>query len=255
MKKKKRKSEKALVIFSIIITAIVLLIIAVASYKGLKQDKKSNEEEKKIEALKLQNEENIKQRELGEGPDFTALQNQNSDVYAYLAIEGTAVDYPILQSADGSIDYLNTTIDKQEGLPGSVYTENVNSQDFHDANVVVYGHNMKDGSMFASLLNYRDKNYLIEHPDIIVYLPDKKITYHIYAAVTFDDRYIMDSYNFDTLSGREEYLNDIRTFGENGGVFQDDILPTKENQLITLSTCTDNPDERFLVVGVKVNEE
>ena len=242
MKKKKRKSEKVLVIFSIIITAIVLLIIAVASYKGLTQDKKSNEEEKKIEALKLQNEENIKQRELGEGPDFTA-------------IEGTAVDYPILQSADGSIDYLNTTIDKQEGLPGSVYTENVNSQDFHDANVVVYGHNMKDGSMFASLLNYRDKNYLIEHPDIIVYLPDKKITYHIYAAVTFDDRYIMDSYNFDTLSGREEYLNDIRAFGENGGVFQDDIVPTKENQLITLSTCTDNPDERFLVVGVKVNEE
>ena len=51
------------------------------------------------------------------------------------------------------------------------------------------------------------------------------------------------------------YLAERSTFGENGGVFQDDIVPTKENQLITLSTCTDNPDERFLVVGVKVNEE
>lgn len=255
MKKKNRNSEKKIILFSIIITVAVLTVIAIIGYVGWKQDQENKEEEKQIETLKIQNEENIKKRDSGERPDFAALQDQNPDVYAYLTIEGTAIDYPILQSVDGSIDYLNTTIDKQEGLPGSVYTENVNTQDFHDANTVVYGHNMKDGSMFASLLNYRDKNYLNEHPDIVVYLPDKKITYHIYAAVTFDDRYIMESYNFDTLSGREEYLNDIRTFGENDGVFQDDIMPTNENQLITLSTCTDNPEERFLVVGVKVNEE
>ena len=178
--------------------------------------------------------------------DFDSLQKENPDIYAWITIPDTVIDYPIVQSSEDNAYYLNHSAEKTDSVSGAIYSENYNKKNFDDPITLLYGHNMKDGSMFASLLNYRDKNYLIEHPDIIVYLPDKKITYHIYAAVTFDDRYIMDSYNFDTLSGREEYLNDIRTFGENGGVFQDDIVPTKENQLITLSTCTDNQMKDFL---------
>lgn len=249
MEKSRKDNKKNIIILSIIL-AILLFILGAICWENYQ---KSAEEAKTVKNLQIENEKKASEA-LDAGIDFAALQKINPDVYAYIKIEGTAVDYPILQSEDGSIDYLNTTLEGKEGYPGAIYTENVNSKDFHDANTVIYGHHMKDGSMFGSLLNYRDSNYMAEHPDITIYLPDEKLTYHIYAAVTFDDRYIMENYNFDTYSGRQDFINDLKIFGATTGVFNNDVEPGKDDSLITLSTCASGEEERFLVVGVKINE-
>ena len=87
--------------------------------------------------------------------DFASLKETNPDIYAWIEIPDTNVNYPIVQSADDDSYYLNHTIDGQEGYPGSIYTEKVNAKDFSDFNTVIYGHDMKDGSMFKIYTNLK----------------------------------------------------------------------------------------------------
>lgn len=83
--------------------------------------------------------------------DFAALWEQNEDVYAWITVPGTLVDYPVLQHPSDDEYYLHHTIDHVEGLPGSIYSETVNAKDFTDMNTILYGHNMKNDTMFGSL--------------------------------------------------------------------------------------------------------
>ena len=92
--------------------------------------------------------------------DFASLQARNPDVYAWITVPGTQVDYPILQSASDNGYYLDHTIDGEEKPEGSIFTENYNSKDFEDPNTVIYGHNMKNGSMFRTLHDYMTEHSL-----------------------------------------------------------------------------------------------
>lgn len=109
--------------------------------------------------------------------DFEALKEQNGDVYAWIRIPGTNVDYPILQHEEDNGYYLNHTIDGVEALEGSIYTENYNTKYFDDPNTVIYGHNMKNGSMFRTLHNYEDKTFFDENRVIYIYQPDRILEY------------------------------------------------------------------------------
>ena len=143
--------------------------------------------------------------------DFVAAQAVNPDVYAWIWIPGTDIDYPILQSdTEEDAYYLNHTIEKKEGLPGTIYTEKYNAKDFSDPVNVVYGHNMKNGSMFAGLHKYEDRAFFDSNPYVYIYLPDKALKYRIFAAVSFDDRYLLGTYNFTIPRDFEEYLDELR---------------------------------------------
>ena len=123
------------------IIILAVLVVVLAGVMGgkvfLKKEEpvqtKKVEKPKEPEPVEEPVEEPEPQPEPVEIPvDFAALKAQNPDVYAYIEIPGTQVSYPILQSADGSVDYLNTTLQRTAGLPGSIYTENINSQEFTD---------------------------------------------------------------------------------------------------------------------------
>ncbi len=216
----------------------------------------NSKEEKAGEAQELNLDEDAGKKKADIPIDFDELWAVNTDVYAYIEIPGTKVSYPILQSVDGSVDYLNTTLEKTEGLPGSIYTENINSRDFHENNTIIYGHDMNDGSMFGSLHEYDDEEFFRENSLIHVYLPDEAITYHVYAAVVFDDRYIPKSYNFDTLNERTRFIEDIKNFGQQPAYFNEEFAPTDKDSMITLSTCiADEPSNRWLIIGVRDDEE
>ena len=79
--------------------------------------------------------------------NFEELQAKNPDIYAWIQIDGTNINYPLVQSATDNEYYLNHTIEGQEGYPGSIYTENGNTKEFTEFNTVIYGHDMKDGSI------------------------------------------------------------------------------------------------------------
>lgn len=187
--------------------------------------------------------------------DFEALQEENPDIYAWIEISETKVDYPIVQSSTDDAYYLDHTIAGEQGYPGSIYTESLNQKDFSDRNTVIYGHNMKDESMFGSLKHYVDPTYMREHPEVVIYTPEHIYTYQVFAAVTYDDRHILKSFDFSENDGFKVFLDSVSSVQNIASHYDKDVELTTEDRIITLSTCNSNATQRFLVMAVLVSEE
>lgn len=187
--------------------------------------------------------------------DFEQIQQQNPDIYAWIQIPDTAVDYPIVQHAEDNTYYLNHTVEGAQGYPGSIYTENINRQDFTDKNTVIYGHNMDDGSMFGGLHQYIDPAYMNQHPEIYIYTPEHKYTYRVFAAVTYDNRHILETYDCNDEMQFQEYLDSVMSVRNIASNFSSDISAAVDDRIITLSTCNDNSEQRLLIEAVLFNEE
>ena len=116
--------------------------------------------------------------------DWNALWEQNEDIYAWIYIPNTNIDYPVLQHATDDTYYLEYNLDGSKGRPGCIYSEHkYNSKDFMDFNTALYGHNMRVGTMFATLHNFEDSTFFNENRYIYIYLPDGTVyVYDIFAA-------------------------------------------------------------------------
>lgn len=183
--------------------------------------------------------------------DFDGMWKVNQDVYAWITVPGTVIDYPILQHATDNTYYLNYNIDGSYGYPGCIYTENMNSKEFTDNNTVIYGHNMKNGTMFAGLHKFEDANFFNEHDQVIIYTPEKELDYTIFAAYIYDDRHLLYSFNFADEQVYANYLTDIQNMRSMNANIREDITVTAEDKIITLVTCMANqPSKRLLVQAV-----
>ncbi len=188
--------------------------------------------------------------------DFAGLQAQNSDIYAWISIADTVIDYPLLQSTDTEDGYyLDHLTDHSYHRYGSIYTEKASGTDFEISNTVIYGHDTVDVSRFGGLRYYQDENYLREHDIIMVYTPTSILTYQVYAAVVFSDKHLMYAFDFETEEGMQKFLDE--TYSKQGfnNVVRDDIQVTSEDRVITLSTCTNNDNTRLLVQAVLIDEQ
>lgn len=196
-------------------------------------------------------------KELAENPvDFSSLEEINDEIYAWIYVPGTNVDYPILQSKSSDYFYLDHDVYKNELFAGSIYTESCNLRDFSDRNTVVYGHNMADGSMFATLHRFEDKEFFDENKYIYVYLPGQKLTYEIVSAYNYDDRHIMNSFNFDDDKVFNQYIESVMNPRSTVCNVNENVKLDLESKLITLSTCLNSNDEgRYLVQGVLIKDE
>lgn len=142
--------------------------------------------------------------------DFTDLQeNTSADIYAWIYIPDTKIDYPVLQHPTDNSYYLNYNLDGSKGYPGCIYTEDYNAKDFSDVNTVIYGHNMKNGTMFAGLHQYGDSEFFAEHPYIYIYTPEKLFAYEVFASYEAGNEHILLSYAFDNKTIFQNYLDDI----------------------------------------------
>lgn len=189
--------------------------------------------------------------------DFEALQKKNSDIYAWIELPCCEVGYPILQHPTDDSYYLDHSVEGKQGLPGALYTESANEKDFSDFNTVIYGHNMKDGTMFGHLKWYRDPSYWEGNRDIVIYTKDQKRVYRIFAAVVYSDHHILNTYqNFDLEGNRELFLQSLQKSHDINSYVMDDVAVTKHSQILTLSTCIGGkPYNRYLVVAVYVGDE
>ena len=188
--------------------------------------------------------------------DFEALQAENPDIYAWITIPGTNVDYPILQREGDNGYYLNHSVDGTENIAGAIFTEDYNSKDFTDPNTIIYGHNMKNGSMFRTLHNYHDREFFDKNRDITIYMPDKILHYTIFAAYLYDSRHLMLSYDFGDLDVFRGYLDSVRNIRDMNAFVDTDIPVTENDKIITLSTCyKGQADRRYLVQAVLVSIE
>ena len=186
--------------------------------------------------------------------DFKALTEKYPDAYAWIRIPGTNVDYPIVQREGDNSYYLNHTIDGRKRIEGAIFTEEYNNKDFEDPNTLIYGHNMKNGSMFRTLHRYKDRKFFEENPYIYIYQEGKVLKYRIFAAYTYDDRHIMMSFDFEDKNVFQIYLNSILTNKEISSNIDLMVPVTVEDKIITLSTCTSNQNQRYLVQAVLLTE-
>lgn len=187
--------------------------------------------------------------------DWNALRAVNPDIYAWIYIPGTNVDYPILQNATDDNYYLNYNMNETKGYPGCIYTELVNSKAFTDFDTVVYGHNMRDKSMFATLHYYEDAAFFSNYPYIYVYTQDKVLVYEVWAAYVGDNLHILYSNDFTTAAGRQNYLDTIYNKADTANV-RSGVQATEQSHILTLSTCIKGKAQnRFLVQAVLLNED
>ena len=190
--------------------------------------------------------------------DFAQLrEDTNEDIYAWIYIPDTKIDYPVLQHPTDNTYYLDYNLDGSKGYPGCIYTEDYNQKDFTDPNTVLYGHNMKNGTMFAGLHKYGDAEYLEEHPYVYIYTEEGLLAYEIFAAYQSGDEHIL--YAHDGFADREvfgEYIEEILDMRSMGSVVKEEAEVTPDSRILTLSTCiSGKPNNRFLVQGVLLNGE
>lgn len=185
--------------------------------------------------------------------DFAKLKKANPDIYAWIRIPGLdVVDYPILQHPTSNPFYLTRTVNKEWSVYGSIFTEDYNNKDFMDFNTLVYGHNMRNGTMFGSLKKFRDEKFFNKNRYIYVYMEDRILKYEIFAACTWDNKHIIASRNFDLEQNRAAYIEQIFAVRDMNSQISKDIEVTADDRLITLSTCMNDKSKRFIVSGVLI---
>ena len=188
---------------------------------------------------------------------FDELMEVNSDIYAWIYIPGTNVDYPVAQSANGDDNfYLSHNVYREYQFSGTIYSQSMNKTDFTDPVTVLYGHNMLNGSMFATLHYFSDREFFDSHTTCFVQTKDKLLTYLIYSAYVYDDRHIMNSFNFDDEEVLLDFFDSTLNPRTYSGNVREGIELTKDSRILTLSTCTNGASNtRYLVQGVLVDEQ
>lgn len=175
--------------------------------------------------------------------DFDALCALNPDCVAWISACDGEIEYPVVVSEDDTW-YLTHTIDGEANKAGSIFVDRYVEAPFMQFQTILYGHNMKNGSMFHALLYYRDSGYWEEHPTVTVYLEDGSKTYRVFSAYYADwaDLEVYDS--LETDKEREAYLDRIiaRSLYETG------VPVAAADEILTLITCEYSGEDYRMVV-------
>ena len=191
----------------------------------------------------------------GDDIDFDQLQEINDEIYAWIYIPDTKIDYPVAQNEEDDAHYLNYNYKNEPEFAGCIYTEKYNKKDFTDPNTVMYGHNMRNGSMFQNLHNYEDSAYMAEHPEVIIYTPDHVYRYQIFAAVTYSDVHLYHAFDYTTESGRQAFLDSILSSRGMSDTIRDDVPVSADDKFLTLSTCIGGQADKRLIVEAVLQSE
>lgn len=125
--------------------------------------------------------ENVKISKNERKIDFKKLKSQNQDIAGWIYIRGTTIDYPIVQGKDNE-EYLHQDFNKKKSSSGTIFLDNNCKKDFTSDNNIIYGHHMKNGTMFAQLLKFREKSFLKKHNEIMIFMPDRAIHLKVISA-------------------------------------------------------------------------
>lgn len=248
--------SKLLVIFACVMLACGLIfgIIGVTRYTAEQNAGKVYDELKTdLEIAPLTTAPPLQEEQPVNPIDFEALTAEYPDAYAWIRIPGTKVDYPIVQHPDDNAYYLTHAIDGQKKREGAIYTENYNSKTFDDPNTIIYGHDMRNGSMFKTLHKYKDKQFLLENSDLYIYQENRVLQYKIFAAYISDDKHLMLTYDFTDENIFRDYLKNVLTKTNMSSNIYTDVDVNVDDKIITLSTCNGNNAQRYLVQAVLVS--
>lgn len=189
--------------------------------------------------------------------DFPTLKAEHPDVYAWITIPDTQVNYPVVQSATDDNFYLRRDLDGNYSVYGSIYSQSMNATDFSDPVTVLYGHNSSDGLMFADLHKFEDPEYFAAHEDMYIYTPGHILTYRIISAYRYDDRHILNSFDFSDPEVRQQYFESVLNPVSMVVNVREGATLSADDRIVQLSTCPREGSvsgNRYLVTGVLVSD-
>lgn len=179
--------------------------------------------------------------------DLASLQQINSDAVGWIEIPGTVISYPLVHTSD-NVYYLTHTFRKEESRSGSIFIEHANSSDFSDLHTIIYGHNMKNGSMFADLLNYESESYWDSHKTIQFDTLTESRVYEIAAVVKSND---VEELPFEFTTARDDGAEDVIENMESASLYDTGVDMAYGDDFLTLATCDYSVDDGRLVVMAK----
>ena len=258
--KKKKKSDVLLTI-ALIAAIVVFCYAAFNLYHIYTEYKKGTDEYNQIEEMAV-TERDADSAEVA-GPnaqlkppievDFDKLKSVNEDVVGWIYVDALPdISYPIVKGKDNQT-YLHQTYEINCNFAGTIFVDYENSGDFSDCNTLVYGHNMKNGSMFGHLKKFREDDKLYKQDKYFwILTPERNYRYEIISAYTTGVN--SDTYTLFKGPGEEfeKYLETIKGYSE---IQTDDTDLTIKDKIVTLSTCTGNESTRFVVQGKRVDAE
>ena len=245
------------IIYFLAITNIILACIYINIFSSLKAE--GVEESQLLNSVVIENLESQGNEEQEENVvtermlKVEKLQEENEDIVGWIEIEGTNINYPVLQGEDNEY-YLTHNYKRETSKKGSIFLTKDYDWDLPSTNLLIYGHNIINGQMFQDLLKFADEEFYKEHPVIRFTTPNEDKEYEIISA--FKSRVFYKSeqnvfryYDFVNAENEEEYNEFVKNAKE-ASLY--DIEKTAEygDQLITLITCSyHTTDGRFVVIG------
>lgn len=235
----------------ILITLIQIVLIAVIIFSGIKIIEwiKSNKKNKDImseikENVVINNEMDSNNEEYK--IDFAKLKQKNSDAIAWIKVNGTDIDFPVVKGTDNSY-YLTHNFDKEKNKAGWIFADYRNKFDGTDKNIIIYGHNMKNGSMFASLKDViKEEWYNNENNKYIALITENEnCKYQVFSVYQIETE---EYYLQTNISNFKEFVEKIKDRSKKD--FNVDIKET--DSILTLSTCADNTKYRVVLHAVKI---
>ena len=179
--------------------------------------------------------------------DLASLQAVNPEVIGWIFLPDTEINYPLLHTADNST-YLHTAWDGTDSVSGSIFLETRSNPRFSDFNTIIYGHNMRNGSMFASLMDYKNTDFFQEHTNLYIADKDGVRRYTVFSA--YEAPVTSDTYRlyFKNTAQKQTALNFYLASSRQ----EPPLTPTVNDRILTLSTCTGNGryETRWVVQAV-----
>lgn len=250
-RRKSRKARRKNMILNVILVAAIV-VFCVSAFKLLqigKGYKDGQSEYEKVRDVAIKSADDKEKFRV----DFDELMKINDDTVGWIRFykEPSQINYPVVQGEDNDL-YLHKTFSANENTLGAIFVDAAASSDFTDKNTIIYGHRMKDGSMFRKLEEYKDKDFWKENPYFYIYTPDgREITYKIYSVGQVLDT--SDTY-LTSFASDEEYQTFLDMTMKEAD-YDTGVKVTTDDTVVTLSTCTAASDEhRFVVRGVKEKE-
>lgn len=250
-------------IINIILVAIIIVCLSIIGYKyyNYNKDDKLNSEIQDLqpvinEASDSDNNssgENDGQDQSKDG-DYVNSANEeelksiNSDYKMWIQIENTNINYPVVQSSDNDY-YLKHNFRKESNISGTVFVESANDID-NDKNIILYGHNMRNGTMFNNITNYKEESFFNEDNKINIIMNNTLYEYEVFSVYVKNVSEVNLAIGF---ASEDEFINYAYNEAEES-LYKKDVDFSAEDNLITLVTCSyEFTDARTIVVARRCN--
>lgn len=248
------KNKKALTVCGIILAVLCILCVILALYferEAVIPTATTTQQTDSLQADKTT--ERIKYKT---PVDFDKIQKDAPDVFSWIRIEGTDIDYPVVFRDGDNSYYLRKNIHGDYDRNGSLFIEDYNKTDYNDPVTIIYGHHMSSGAMFGKLQEiYTNPETFKKYQKITVFTPEKMLNYRIFCAVPLDNSHILYYHNFNNSLVFEKYFKDIFETRSLMAVFDENITISPGDKVLMLSTCFETDYSRRFVVMAVCEEE